>query len=54
MGGKSDGLLVTEAEVEQAKDWYYAQSGWDVATGKPTRAKLEQLDLAWVADELAL
>jgi aldehyde:ferredoxin oxidoreductase len=54
VGGKSDGLFVTEAEVEQAKDWYYAMSGWEVATGKPTRAKLQQLDLAWVADNLGL
>ena len=54
MGGKSDGLFVTEEEVEQAKDWYYAMSGWDVPTGMPTRAKLEELQLAWVADELGL
>jgi hypothetical protein len=29
-------------------------SGWEVATGMPTRAKLEELQLAWVADELGL
>jgi hypothetical protein len=23
--------------------------GWDVATGKPTRAKLEELGLGWMA-----
>jgi aldehyde:ferredoxin oxidoreductase len=53
-GGKSDGLLVTQEEIEQAKDWYYAMAGWDVATGSPTRAKLEELGLGWVADELGL
>ena len=50
-GGKSDGLFVTEEEVEQAKDWYYAMAGWDVPTGTPTRAKLEELGIGWVADE---
>jgi aldehyde:ferredoxin oxidoreductase len=49
-GGKSDGLFVPPEEVEQAKDTYYAMAGWDVARGTPTRERLEQLDLAWVAD----
>jgi len=52
VGGKSDGIAVTAEEVEQAKDVYYAMAGWDVATGVPTRRKLEDLDLAWVADLL--
>ncbi len=52
VGGESDGLFVTEAEVEKAKDTYYAMAGWDVASGTPTRAKLEELGLAWVAEEL--
>jgi aldehyde:ferredoxin oxidoreductase len=54
VGGRSDGIAVTPEEVEQAKDAYYAMAGWDVATGMPTRAKLEELDLAWAADELGL
>ena len=49
-GGKSDGLLVTPEEIEAAKDAYYAMAGWDMATGTPTRAKLEELELGWVAD----
>jgi len=52
VGGKSEGLLVPEEELEQAKDWYYAMAGWDVASGTPTRAKLEELGLGWVADQL--
>jgi aldehyde:ferredoxin oxidoreductase len=52
IGGKSDGIAISEQEVEQAKDWYYSKAGWDVITGNPTRAKLEQLGLGWVADEL--
>ena len=54
VGGKSDGYIVTEEELEQAKDWYYEGSGWDVESGKPTRAKLEELELGWIADELKL
>jgi hypothetical protein len=41
VGGKSNGLFITDEEVEQAKDWYNAMVGWDIATGFPTRAKLE-------------
>ena len=54
VGGKTDGLSLNKAELEQAKDWYYAMSGWDVATGIPTRAKLEELELGWIADDLKL
>jgi aldehyde:ferredoxin oxidoreductase len=52
-GGASDGMLVSPDEVEQAKDTYYAMSGWD-QEGVPTRAKLEELSIGWVADELGL
>jgi aldehyde:ferredoxin oxidoreductase len=53
-GGQSDGIKVDRAEFEAALDEYYRQNEWDVETGNPTRRKLEQLDLAWVADELRL
>lgn len=53
-GGKSDGMAVSEAELEQAKDWYYAMAGWDVASGRPKRGKLSELGLDWVADLLNL
>ena len=46
-GGRLD-----RADVEAAKEDYYRQRGWDVKTGAPTRAKLEELDLKEVADEL--
>jgi aldehyde:ferredoxin oxidoreductase len=52
-GGASDGMAVTAEEVEQAKAIYYQMAGWD-ETGRPTRAKLEELALGWVADELGL
>jgi len=54
VGGQTDGVALDDAELEQAKDWYYAMSGWDVATGIPTRAKLEELELGWIADDLEL
>lgn len=51
-GGASDGVSVNEEEVEQAKDWYYEEAGWDVATGTPTAGKLKELGLDWVAEML--
>ncbi|HYF92727.1 MAG TPA: aldehyde ferredoxin oxidoreductase family protein [Symbiobacteriaceae bacterium] len=51
-GGISDGEAVDETELERAKDLYYQMAGWDVATGVPTRAKLAELDLEWVAPML--
>jgi aldehyde:ferredoxin oxidoreductase len=52
-GGPSDGALVDPADLERAKDTYYAMCGWD-EQGIPTRAKLEELSLGWVADEINL
>ena len=52
-GGSSDGLAVTEEEVEEAKTVYYRMAGWD-EHGNPTRAKLDELALGWVGDELGL
>jgi aldehyde:ferredoxin oxidoreductase len=36
--------------VERAKDWYYQMAGWNVETGIPTRGKLLELGLEWIAD----
>jgi aldehyde:ferredoxin oxidoreductase len=44
-GGVSDGLFIPRQELEAALDDYYDLAGWDVATGMPTRAKLEELGL---------
>lgn len=52
-GGPSDGVAVTEEEMAAALSSYYAMCGWD-AEGRPTRAKLEELGLGWVADELGV
>jgi len=37
---------------ETLKDRFYALRGWDVDTGRPTRAKLEELGMKDVADDL--
>jgi aldehyde:ferredoxin oxidoreductase len=52
-GGPSRGLFVDPADLERAKDTYYAMCGWD-AQGIPTRAKLEELSLGWVADAIGV
>jgi aldehyde:ferredoxin oxidoreductase len=53
-GGRTDGIVLEEAELQAGMDMYFEQAGWDVATGTPTRATLEDTELAWVADELGL
>ena len=53
-GGPTEGIKLDRAEFEQALDEYFRQNDWDVETGVPTRYKLEQLELAWVADQLNL
>jgi len=51
-GGTSDGWKIDRAEFESALDKYFELCGWDVETGVPTRSKLDELDLGWVADQL--
>ena len=50
-GGASDGVFVSQEEVDKARALYYQMAGWD-EDGRPTRAKLEELGLGWVADML--
>lgn len=52
-GGPTDGVAVDREEWEGARALYYEMNGWD-AEGRPTRARLEELGLGWVADELDL
>jgi aldehyde:ferredoxin oxidoreductase len=33
-------------EMDRLLDDYYQARGWDIKTGVPTKAKLEELDLA--------
>jgi len=53
-GGVSDGWKIDRDEFETALDTYFKLCNWDVETGIPTRAKLEELGLDWVADQLNL
>jgi aldehyde:ferredoxin oxidoreductase len=46
-GGPSDGLHVTEEQMEHALDRYYAMAGWDKATGMPTPSSLDRYGLDW-------
>jgi aldehyde:ferredoxin oxidoreductase len=50
--GPSKGLVLSAEMLNQMLDEYYQSRGWDKKTGIPTRAKLEELELEFVADEL--
>jgi len=49
--GPLEGVTVDVATMQH--EWY-EEAGWDEASGKPTRAKLESLGLADVADALGV
>ncbi len=46
--GPTAGIALSHADMETALDEYYRLAGW-TAAGKPTKAQLEKLDLAWAA-----
>ena len=50
--GASKGHFISKAELTQMLDEYYAARGWDVKTGAPTREKLSELGLDYVAEQL--
>ena len=50
--GASKGQLISKEDLNQMLDEYYMGRGWDINTGIPTRAKLVELGLQYVADEL--
>lgn len=49
---KSDGTKLDMKTFDAVLDSYYRYRGWDKTTGHPTRAKLEELGIEDVADEL--
>jgi aldehyde:ferredoxin oxidoreductase len=51
--GASKGQFISKADLKQMLDEYYTARGWDVATGVPTREKLAELGLEYVAADLA-
>lgn len=50
--GFKKGFRVREETINEVLDNYFRYRGWDVKTGIPTRAKLEELGLKYVADDL--
>ena len=46
-GGTLEGHAIDRAAFEDALDLYYGMMGWD-ASGVPTRAKLEELNVGWI------
>jgi aldehyde:ferredoxin oxidoreductase len=52
--GASKGHMISREDLDTMLDEYYALRGWDVETGTPTRAKLTDLGLAYVADALGV
>lgn len=50
--GPATGKAPTPEAFEAALDKFYALMSWDAKTGAPTRAKLEDLGVGWVADKL--
>ena len=47
--GPLQGVAIKDDELARAVETYYGMAGWD-SEGKPTRAKLEELGVGWVAD----
>lgn len=50
--GPYEGEAISRNALHKVLDYYYEFRGWDKKTGIPTRRKLEELDLKYVADEL--
>jgi aldehyde:ferredoxin oxidoreductase len=44
-------MVVDRTEFEKMKSEYYTLRGWDVASGVPTKTKLEELNLGDIAGE---
>jgi aldehyde:ferredoxin oxidoreductase len=54
LGGKGPtaGVALTTEEFEHARDTYYRLAGCDPATGYPTKGKLGELGLDWLAERM--
>ncbi|MCJ7687137.1 MAG: aldehyde ferredoxin oxidoreductase family protein [Desulfobacteraceae bacterium] len=52
--GASKGHFISTDDLKEMLDEYYTVRGWDVISGIPTREKLEELRLGYVADQLGL
>jgi aldehyde:ferredoxin oxidoreductase len=52
--GGSKGQLISKEDLNLMLDEYYTLRGWDLKTGSPTRTKLIELGLGYVADKLGV
>ena len=52
--GASKGQLISKEDLKVMLDEYYALRGWNLNTGIPTREKLVELGLDYVADQLGV
>jgi aldehyde:ferredoxin oxidoreductase len=52
--GGSKGQLISREDLKTMLDEYYTDRGWNPETGVPTRAKLTDLGLGYVANLLGL
>ncbi len=52
--GPSKGRRVDRQRLEEAIGHYYRMMHWDPSTGNPTRGKLMELGLGWVAEQLRI
>jgi len=50
--GSSKGHFISKEDLKQMLDEYYRERGWDINTGAPTREKLKELGLEYVADTM--
>jgi aldehyde:ferredoxin oxidoreductase len=48
------GATLDRDTIAEAIQTYYRLAGWDPETENPPRETLEELDLAWVADEIGV
>ena len=51
--GASKGQFISKEDLKKMLDEYYTERGWDLQTGTPTRKKLTELGLEYVADALS-
>ncbi len=50
--GASEGNFISKSDLKQMLDEYYTERSWDITTGVPTREKLKDLGLEYVADAM--
>jgi len=51
--GLYKGEAIPKETIDKMLDYYYEMRGWNVATGIPSKKKLGELGLDYVAEEIA-